>query len=227
MALIASALTTLADVKALLGITSATDDTRLEMLINDISVMVARLCDRTFVRTTYTSENYTGTNRQLLILREWPLVSVSSVYVNGSLIPNTLYEVKMQDQRIGAIYKSDGWNCNINYVTGLTLDTWAVGRDYTVTYIAGYYMPGDIGTPPADHYIAGDPGSLPLDLQMLCCNLVAEQYKKYRYDTFGLKQISEGGLTYVWGGANGSNIYTGLSSENQNIIDRYSRRFVQ
>lgn len=226
MALIAGAMTTLADVKTLLGITDTTQDLRLEMLINSNSAMIARACDRVFTRATYTAETYQGTNRQLLVLRQWPVVSVTSVSVGGTVMASTEYEIKTQDQDRGVIYKSNGWNQNTQYATGLTLDTWATGRDYSVTYVAGYYMPTDVTVAPADpHYVVGDPGSLPLDLVNLCNTLVAAQNLAWKYGALGLKRISEGGLTYEWGSASSFGAH-GLPMDLENIIARYSRRFI-
>lgn len=226
MALIAGAMTTLSDVKAMLGITDTIQDVRLENLINRVSAMIAHYCDRVFTRSTYAAETHPGTNRQELILRQWPVVSVTSVAVNGTTLAATEYEVKPQDQAMGAIYKAGGWNQNAAYVTGLTLDTWAVGRDYSVTYIAGYWMPGDVTTAPADpHYVVGDPASLPLDLVSLCETMVAAANTAYKYQALGLKRITEGGLTYEWGAASGYGTH-GLPTDLENIIARYSRRVI-
>jgi len=226
MALIAGAMTTLADVKAMLGITDTTQDTRLENLINRTSAMIAHYCDRVFTRSTYTAETYTGTNRQKLILRQWPVVSVSSITTGGTALAATEYEVKTQDQAEGAVYKADGWNQNTTYATGLTLDTWASGRDYAVTYIAGYYMPGDVTSPPADpHYVVGDPASLPLELVSLCETMVAAANLAYKYQAIGLKRITEGGLTYEWGSAAAFGVH-GLPNDLEAIIYRYSRKVV-
>lgn len=226
MALIAGAMTTLADVKALLGITDTTQDTRLEMLINNASATIAAACDRVFTRSTYTAETHPGTNRQLLVLNQWPIVSVTSVYTGTTLMASTEYEMKPQDASMGVIYKSNGWNQNTTFATGLTLDTWATDRDYSVTYVSGYYMPNDVTVAPADpHYVTGDAASLPLDLVNLCNTLVASQNLAWKYQAMGLKRITEGGLTYEWGSANAFGVH-GLPMDLENIIARYSRRFV-
>jgi hypothetical protein len=226
MALTADAMTTLSDVKTMLGITDTSQDTRLEMLINSSSAMIAAYCDRVFTRTAYTSESYTGTNRQLLCLRQWPVVSVSLVTDNGNTVSSADYELKAQDAAMGALYKADGWNQHTIYSTGLTVDPWASGRDYAVTYIAGYYMPGDVTTAPADpHYVLGSSTSLPLDLQDLCRRMVAAQNLPWQYGAQGLKRISEGGLTYEWGSAASFGPH-GLPSDLEAVINRYARRFV-
>jgi hypothetical protein len=226
MALIAGAMTTLADIKAMLGITDTASDVRLENLINRTSAMIAHYCDRVFTRSTYTAETYHGNNRQLLILRQWPVVSVTSVLANGSTLAATEYEVKTQDQARGVIYKSNGWNQSITYASGLTLDTWASGRDYTVTYVAGYYMPTDVTVAPADpHYVVGDPASLPLELVSLCETMVAAANLAWSYNTLGLKRISEGGLTYEWGSAAAYGVH-GLPNDLEAIISRYSRKAI-
>lgn len=226
MALIAGAMTTLADIKALLGITDTTQDTRLEILINSASATIAAACDRLFTRSTYTAETHPGTNRQMLLLDQWPIVSVSAVYSGDTLMDAADYELKAQDMSMGGLYKADGWNQNTTYATGLTTDTWASGRDYSVTYIAGYYMPNDVTVAPADpHYVAGAAGSLPLDLVNLCNTLVASQNLAWKYQALGLKRITEGGLTYEWGSASSFGAH-GLPMDLEDIIARYSRRFV-
>lgn len=226
MALIAGAMTTLADVKTLLGITDTAQDARLELLINSNSAMISKMCDRVFTRTTYAAETHPGTNRQMLTLRNLPVVSITSVLVNGTVMPATEYELKAQDKGMGVLYKADGWNQNTQFSTGLTSDTWATGRDYSVTYIAGYYMPADVTTPPADpHYVAGGDDSLPLDLVNLCNTLVASQNLAWSHGAMGLKRISEGGLTYEWGSASSFGVH-GLPMELEDIVSRYARRFV-
>ena len=226
MALIAGAMTTLADVKAMLGITDTAQDVRLENLINRISAMIAHYCDRAFTRATYTAETYHGNNRQLLILKQWPVVSVTSVSTGGTVISSSEYEVKSQDQAMGAIYMAGGWNAATTYATGLTLDTWASGRDYSVTYVAGYYMPTDVTVAPADpHYVVGDPASLPLELVSLCETMVAAANLAWSYNTLGLKRITEGGLTYEWGSAAAYGAH-GLPNDLEAIISRYSRKAI-
>lgn len=228
MALTADALTTLADVKAVAGITDTTQDTRLEYLINAVSAQIAGYCDRVFTRSTYTLETHTGTNRQSLSLRQWPIVSVSSILEDGTTLPVTEYELKAQDMERGIVYKANGWNQNTTYATGLTSDTWATGRDYSATYVAGYYMPGDVTSPPADpHYVAGAAGSLPLELSEACVQMVIERNTKLRYGAIGLTQLTEGDLTYQWGAIT-TNIDTvsGLPNAVLGIVNKYKRRFV-
>jgi hypothetical protein len=155
-------------------------------------------------------------------------VSVSLVTVNGTTMPATEYEVKTQDQSMGAIYRSNGWNQNTQYATGLTLDTWASGRDYAATYIAGYYMPGDVTRAPLEpHYVLGDVTSLPLDLTDICMQIVIERNEKLKAGAAGLSQLSEGGLTYMWGAAT-TNIEqtSGISSYVVGALNKYKRRFI-
>jgi hypothetical protein len=224
MALIAGAMTTLADVKALLGITDTTQDVRLENLINRTSAMIASWCDRVFTRSTYTAESYTGTNRQALVLRQWPIVSVSLITDNGVTLAAAEYETKSQDLARGEVYKAGGWNQNTTYATGLTSDVWASGRDYAVTYIAGYWMPGDVTTAPADpHYVVGDPASLPLELVSLCESMVAAANTAWKFQAQGLKRITEGGLTYEWGSGIGYGPH-GIPNDLEAVINRYARR---
>tara|TARA_Y100001973_G_scaffold105372_1_gene178276 strand:+ start:35 stop:895 length:861 start_codon:yes stop_codon:yes gene_type:complete len=54
MALAANALTTVANAKTYMGITGSSQDSLIELLINNVSDQIERWCDRTFAEKTYT-----------------------------------------------------------------------------------------------------------------------------------------------------------------------------
>lgn len=80
-------LTTVADVKSYLGIQAlTTDDALLAKLVTSASAAVEQWCGRTFALTSYT-ETTNGRGGHCLILKNAPVVSVSSVTVDGVVIP--------------------------------------------------------------------------------------------------------------------------------------------
>lgn len=195
MALISQALTTLSNVKAIAGIPAATttDDALLELLINSASQTIAGYCDRIFGRSTYT-EYIPATNRQKLLLRQWPIVAVSSVTNdNVPYVLNTDYRLDDQDKAQGNVYRETGWEGQY-LVTGMTNDPVASKRIVSVSYTAGYYLPSD------PNYVAGDPASLPFDISMVCTQMATDAYYMTKRGGYGnLKSLTEGGLSYTWG----------------------------
>lgn len=190
---IVNGLCTLADVKTLAGIIDTSQDARLELLINGVSSQIADYCSRNFARTTYT-ETYAAPNRQLLMLRNSPIVSVTSITFDSTVLTaGTDYVVTPEYQTWGAIYRETGW---IGYPINreyLTSDPVAGKRVITAVYIAGYYLPAD----PA--YSPGAAASLPLDLQYAVSLVVLAAYVQARKNNFdGLESMSEGGLSYKW-----------------------------
>lgn len=221
MALIDKALTTLADTKAIAGIasTDTTSDALLELLINNTSLSIAGYCSRIFKRGSFT-EFIPASGRQALILQQWPIASISSIADDGMpLTLNTDYRLDAQDMAQGQIYRENGWESKW-LVSGLTSDARASSRIITVTYIAGYYLPGD------PLYVAGADASLPMDLGMVCSQMVAESYYTTKRQAYGnLKSLSEGGLSYGWGvdsAAYGS-IATGIQDKYAIVLNRFRR----
>jgi hypothetical protein len=78
------ALVTLQLVKEHLEIPLAntSQDTRLNLLIGVVSEHVEDYCQRTFAETTY-SKQYDGTSQSDLVLDEYPVTSVTSLYIDN------------------------------------------------------------------------------------------------------------------------------------------------
>lgn len=195
MAVIDTALTTVAFAKSTAGVPSGNtdDDDVFERLVNAVSVQVSNYCGRKFGKVPglpFYTEQLSPPNRQLLQLREWPIVSVTSVVDNGfPVIEFTDFRCDLQEKQRGQLYRSNGWMGNA-YVTGMTLDPVAMARLLTVMYVAGYYLPADT------LYVAGADASLPLDLNDIVCEIIAHRYYKAKRKAYGLKNISEGGVSY-------------------------------
>ena len=221
---IVNGLCTLADVKSLAGITDTSQDARLELLINGVSAQVSDYCQRNFQKTTYTNETYSCPNRQLLLLRNMPIVSVTSVTFDGNLFTaGTDYVVTPEYQSWGALYREPGW---IGYPINreyLTTDPVSGKRVIVVTYIAGYLLPADAG------YTAGASTSLPMDLQYAVQLVVLAAYVQARKNNFdGLASMTEGGLAYSWLNAanQNTNNNSGFQLTPGAILNRYKRTVV-
>jgi hypothetical protein len=211
MAVMDSALTTLASAKMVAGVSSGdtTDDAVFERFINKVSMAVSSYCDRIFARGTFT-EQVAPQNRQLLLLKQWPIVSITSVTDNGSaLVQDTDYRCDAQDMARGELYKENGWMGSM-LVTGLTLDPVAAARLLVIVYIAGYHLPSD------PLYIEGDAASLPLDISAVVDELVATKYYARKRMGFGLSSYKEGGLSFSYSNFD-------LQAEHGDTLNKYRR----
>jgi len=79
-------LTTLADLKAWLNISSTTDDDLLARVITSVSGWVERYLNRSLASASY-DEFYDGPGGKVLMLRNFPVTAVSLVSVDGVGIP--------------------------------------------------------------------------------------------------------------------------------------------
>ena len=211
-------LTTLANTKMIAGIsaTSTKYDGTLLLLISRCSGVIRRYLSRELTRATY-DELIAPTSRQLLLLKEWPIVSVTSVTDRGNAaVLNTDYRCDLQDMARGVVYKEDGWG-PINLVSGLTQDIQAAARTVQVVYVAGYYLPDD-----ASHYVEGGADSLPIELSMVCEELVAIRFQKTKAGAHGLSSYKEGGISFAWKDASTGNEF-GISDEQASVLNAYKR----
>lgn len=142
-------LATLAQVKQYIGNASdATDDSLLTALIESASARIERDCSRTFDLTQY-SEIHDGDGSRRLTVRNSPLVSVSSLIINGRTIPQS------------TAFNADGWVVASPW--GLSLRgqyRFEFGvQNVVITYSAGY-------------------PSIPDDLSQACAAMVSLLYKE-------------------------------------------------
>jgi hypothetical protein len=126
----ATQLTTLATVKAELGIDSTADDTLMTTLIDQVSGVIEDLCHRPFYRAQYTEE-LKGTKpvSTRLVLGRLPVVQLDEISYYGDA--QTLSDFAIQNSNAGFIYHSYGF--------ARTTHT----NDWSIKYKAGYLLPGD------------------------------------------------------------------------------------
>lgn len=164
MPLSAHALTTVAAVKEYLRISSTdtTNDNSLERQINAVSEFIERFCDRHFEKTTYTHK-FRGNGRQKLLLNQYPILSVTSVKVDGS--DATDYEILGEE---GILYRENLWPWS-GYRAGLVGDPIGSRPNIEVVYTAGYVLPKDDAP--------DSPRTLPYDLEDAAIELVAIRHE--------------------------------------------------
>lgn len=200
---IVDGLTTVDAVKLEAGISDSdsTRDDLLEALITSTSAAIRAYLKRDVKRTTYTAEPYSVNNSQYLYLANYPIQSVTSVTVQDiAQVVNVDYYMSADDAKRGRLYRPNGWT-GTYYARGTFPDVYAGARDIKITYAAGWYLPADVTTPPADpHYVAGADSSLPLALTYACNRAVTIRLRQVIAQVDGLKQLSEGGLAYTWFG---------------------------
>lgn len=127
MALNANALTTLTFCKDYLDIENlnTSEDARIEFFINQASDAIERYCNRKFVSQTFT-EIYDGRNYDRLLVNQYPISSITSIYVDPSwvfdstsLIAATEYQIANESEiRYKSIFPRGIGNIKITYVAG-------------------------------------------------------------------------------------------------------------
>ncbi len=182
-------------------------DKFLERYINSVSGMVSKYCNRKFIKDTYT-EYYKGHGRQKLILNQYPINKITSVKVDSAaLTAGTDYVTSDRtylDQ--GIIFKSNGWTW-YGYLTGLVGELTAPVDNIEVIYSAGYTLEPETSR------------NLPFDLEDACVSMVADLYGEQQDGTVGLKQLTQGKLTYTWGN-------NPLIQQYASTLDAYKKRVI-
>ena len=156
-----TALTTLETVKAVLGISGATDDVYLTLAIGQASAVISNYCNRVFALETVEEAirpamdsypwNVPGGLSPVQLSR-WPVTAITSVTEDGvMLIPGADYEV---DRAQGQLWRLAP--------TG-DLVAWRTVR-IVATYAAGYVLPPNSAR------------TLPTDLELAAIDLVKAQY---------------------------------------------------
>lgn len=185
-------LCSLTDVKTLLGIPAAdtSKDEKLNLFIKMASAKIEGFLGYTLARGEYTEELHSVNHRQLLPLNHFPIQSVSAVTNGGEAI--TDYKVLPEYARWGRLYRGNGWG-GAYYTRGFTHDVVSGAWDIVVSYVAGYYLPGDNG------YVEGASNSLPYDIVSVCMDLVIQKYNLDAQGAIGLKAHSEGHISDTYG----------------------------
>lgn len=188
-----NALTTLEDMKTMLGISPDDVDPQRDAvitnLINSVSAWIERMTGRQLGKKTYTQQ-YVASGTQELVLLQWPIVAVESVKdtSDGSEIPASEYDFNVTGD-IGVLYKDNGWPLR-GYRGGLAYDIVAPMRCLEVKYTAGYVLPKDA--------TEDNPCTLPFDLQGVVWGAVSQEFATMQNGAQGLSAFSISDVSWTF-----------------------------
>jgi hypothetical protein len=191
-----SGLCSLADVKTWLGLTTTTNDAKLQLFIDTVSEQMISYLGYQAKRTTYATERHAINNNQLMYLNAAPIQTVSAVTIAGVTISagtnDDNYQYDPCDAKAGRLYKGTGW-CGNYYTRNMTYDPVGGKRDIVVSYDAGWYFPDDA------LYVKGADASLPYAISSACMQETITKYRRAMSRAEGLVSYSEGGISWGWG----------------------------
>ena len=196
MAVLTSALITLAEFKTYLpdyaGGTKY--DGLFEMLIDSVSTQFDRYLGRLLAKGTFTGVYLDGPDSRELVLPNYPVVSIASIYEDGVLLTEGEDYDYLLYADVGILQRLGG--------------DWASGpKKILITYTAGYVVQGT--TP-----LTGET-ALPADIRLACMMQVAREWKKNTLSEWGVvSKSSPDGLSVT-------KTETGLLKEVREILDRY------
>lgn len=209
-------LCTLETLKSYLGITNESRDAELTLLIKIASSQIESYIGYTLSRAENVEEVHSVNNEQLLLLDCQPVQSVSEVTIGGTAI--TDYKLIPKYTKAGMLYRGIGW-CGPYYTRGMTYDPVSGYYDIKVSYISGYYLPGD------ESYTEGASDSLPYDIMAACLMACTEAWNLKQNKAEGIKSYSEGGISTTFADS-GSMADCGLSDKVCAMLVDYKRQAV-
>lgn len=132
-------LTTLPNVKGVLGL-DMSEDAYILQRIRRISSAIERHCRRVFARETVT-ETLPGNGRTLLLLSRTPIVSISSLTIDGDA-QTAPDDYSIRDREVGSLFREKGWPSS-EYDRGSFTPQGSnqFKESISVTYVGGYVLP--------------------------------------------------------------------------------------
>lgn len=125
MALEAHALVTFAELQELMPTADTSRQTYAETLINMSSAVAEQYAKRKLAARDYSGERHSGDGRSMLMLREYPIVSVSAVYIDSTRTFAAESEVSDYeiDAEVGGLWRAEKWpaghrNVSVDYRAG-------------------------------------------------------------------------------------------------------------
>ena len=133
MALADNALTTVADVKTYMGVTSSDDDTLIETLVNNVSDQIEKWCDRKIVQQTIT-EYLDAKATRTLGLSHSPVISVDliaygardALSVSSDTATDLLATVSVEEDQIRVVRIASDGTQSVGTFTFATFPTTAL-----------------------------------------------------------------------------------------------------
>lgn len=178
-------LTTLAKVKALLGITNDTKDEILTDMIQAASDFAVRYCNRTFAAQTV-KESLIGKGRPDLMVSITPITHLEKVEFDEAEADGCV----ILDADAGFIQRRTGFKSTEFLASHFDLAPSSFGeKRWHVTYTGGYVLPGwgeSAGT-----------RTLPYDLERAIMSMVKVSYKNMGFDG-SMKSYKIGDTAITW-----------------------------
>ena len=147
MALQDNALTTVATVKNIMGITDDTQDDYIERQINVMSSKIEAYCNRKFNKQTFTDQLYKGYGTAELQLQNYPIRSITSIEENNTELDSSNYSVLGNTgiNNAGCVIKLGGRWSRAGAVTDISQQIEYLEYNIKATYVSGYVLPKDDG----------------------------------------------------------------------------------
>lgn len=142
------------DIASDLGISSATNLSRLANLLKQTSLYIESYTGRKFYLQEDLVEKIKADTSTYLFTTHYPLRAVASIVYEGETVDAADYYIASEE--ISAIRSKDN-----NWQLYTTLND----NSYTVTYDAGFYLPGQANR------------DLPMDIEAACASMVKEAWK--------------------------------------------------
>lgn len=153
---------------------------------------------------TAISEKTAGYGRNRLVLQRLPLVSITSITIDGTAVTASEYEI--EDAEAGLVYREAGFPWTGIRRAGLSQDPMpgTEARDITVVYVGGWVTPAQNA---ADGALAR---TLPFDIEEACIQTCVSMYRRRGVDgsisseTLGAASVSyRGANTAIGSGLGG------------------------
>lgn len=216
MALPASALTTLAKLKAQLRITDSSADALLEDAITGASQMVADFIGRRLHYQTITAEKATGRGTLELSLLVWPVTAVTLIEATNGTTTVPDYECTGEDAEAGIVRALTGnWQWSPGLVSEGISQNPIVGHDvanYLVSYSGGWVTPNQT--------MVGGATALPATIELATLMLATNLYASFGSD---VAVASDGLMSYNVSYGNPETLYgeSGLPKRVEAMLSPY------
>lgn len=170
-----TSLTSLATLKAVLGLSGTAQDERLSLAINAASAAIENYCHGQFARATVTSERHLQAGGLRLVLKRVPVLSVTSITADGDAVSIT--DLVIESSKGGILYLPGGFPRSGYERSSLSpgILPGSESPDLLVTYEAGYVTPAQAAESGGDY--EGETVTLPAPLQMAAVKLASSYYQ--------------------------------------------------
>lgn len=173
MAVGAHALTTLAVLKASLGITASTDDTLLERYIDAASEWLERSCGRHFEYAAAQVDDIPGFGWDKLVLSRPPIGTIASITYDGAAVDITNLVLAQWEKDAGLVPRAGGWTWTAQTKRDVSQGP-LPGTErslFKATYSGGWVTPSQAGT-----------RTLPADIEEACIDFVRGRFLARKRD---------------------------------------------